>query len=283
MSRKRLPWIKLWFEMLGDPKMTRLTLAERGCWHEILLLAGQSPVRGKLMLTENEPMTLEDIGRALSLTSDEFPVLESCVAKLTKLSSLSWNSHNCLEVIHFLERQDKYPSDFENRHKKAREKLVNNSENAREKLLKEEEGRGEGQKKDITSPNGEEVYSPKPADEIKVLFDLWNSLGLIKHRSLTGDMTRAIKAASRDFSAAEISQAMKNYAHIVNDKQCYFKHKWTLKDFLNRGLEKFLDLEVALNNYRRQGGDGGIADKHSGPGEPQSRKPAKFDPSKSLR
>lgn len=91
--------------------------------------------------------------------------------------------------------------------------------------------------------------------EARELFDLWNSLGVIKHKKLTGDMTRAIKAASRDFSAAEISQAMKNYAHIVNDEQCFFKYRWTLRDFLKRGLEKFLDLEVALNNYRRGASD----------------------------
>ena len=98
------------------------------------------------------------------------------------------------------------------------------------------------------------------------IFDLWNSLGVIKHRALTGDMTRAIKAASRDFSAAEISQAMKNYAHIVNDEQCYFKYKWTLKDFLNRGLEKFVDLEVALNNYRKGGTDGRTGEHRQGAG-----------------
>ena len=96
----------------------------------------------------------------------------------------------------------------------------------------------------------------QPEQAIK-LFDLWNSLGLIKHRKLTGDMTRAIKATSRDFSVAEISQAMKNYAHIVNDEQCFFKYRWTLRDFLKRGLEKFLDLEVALSNYREGGKAGG--------------------------
>ena len=163
-GRKRLPWIKLWFEMLGDPKMTRLTLAERGCWHEILLLAGQSPVRGKLMLTETEPMTLDDIARALSLTPDEYPVLESCVNKLIKLDSLRWNEHNCLEVVHFIERQDKYPSDFEHHQQKSPDKLLNNSqitpttvpnnsEITPKKLRKEEEGRGEGQKEDLASPH----------------------------------------------------------------------------------------------------------------------------------
>ena len=115
-----------------------------------------------------------------------------------------------------------------------------------------------------TLPNGK--VGDKPPDEVKELFDLWNSLGVIRHKKLTGDMTRAIKAASRDFPAAEISQAMKNYAHIVNDEQCFFKYRWTLKDFLKRGLEKFLDLEVALNNYRR-----GASDMKGGKGEQRPR------------
>ena len=103
----------------------------------------------------------------------------------------------------------------------------------------------------------------KPPVYAQELFDLWNSLSLIKHKKLTGDMTQAMKrATSRGFSAAEISQAMKNYALIVNDEQCYFKYKWTLKDFLNRGLEKFLDLEVALNNYRRGGERHGRTGEH---------------------
>ena len=105
------------------------------------------------------------------------------------------------------------------------------------------------------------VKGEEGESEAKELFDLWNSLGVIKHKKLTGDMTRAIQAVSRDFSVAEISQAMKNYARIVNDEQCFFKYRWTMKDFLKRGSEKFLDLEVALNNYRK-GGAGGVDKRH---------------------
>ncbi len=40
-------------------------------------------------------------------------------------------------------------------------------------------------------------------------------------------------------------------AIIVKDDKYYFKYKWTLKDFLKRGLVKFLDIEVAKQNYLR--------------------------------
>lgn len=123
--------------------MTRLSIAERGCWDGILLLAQESPVRGKLMLTENQPMTVSDISRALSLTNREKTYLKSCISKMIDLDSLRWNGE-ALEVIHFTERQEKYPSDFQDYHKKPPEKLLQDSDTTPERLRKEEEGkRGE--------------------------------------------------------------------------------------------------------------------------------------------
>ncbi len=104
-GRRPLPWIKLWFDILGDPKMTRLSSSEKWCWVGMLLLAGQSPTRGKLMLTDTEPMTIDDIARGLHLLPDEVQVLESCISKLVNLKALCWNEHNCLEVINFTKRQ----------------------------------------------------------------------------------------------------------------------------------------------------------------------------------
>ncbi len=150
MPRRPLPWIKLWFDTLGDPKMKRLSIAEKGCWDGILLLAGQSPIRGKLMFTETQAMTIRDISKALNLTNREVSSLKSCISKMIELDSLRWNENNCLEVIHFKERQEVYPSDFENYHKKPPDKLLYNSYITPDKLQKEGEGEGRGEKKDIT-------------------------------------------------------------------------------------------------------------------------------------
>ena len=136
-GRRPLPWIKLWFDMLNDVKMNRLSIAERGCWVSLLLLAGQSPERGKLMLTEAEPMTMDDIAGALHLSPDEMTTLESCISKLTALGSLRWNDR-CLEVINFKKRQEVYESDFQDYHKEVN-KLRINSELSPGKVLKDVE------------------------------------------------------------------------------------------------------------------------------------------------
>jgi len=121
MGRKRLPWIKLWVDILSDPKMARLSVAERGCWDGILLLAQQSPIRGKLMLTDTQPMTMKDIAKAQRLTSRETGVLKSCISKMTELGSIRSNNNGALEITHFIERQEKYPSDVENHRKQPRD------------------------------------------------------------------------------------------------------------------------------------------------------------------
>jgi len=175
--------------MLGDPKMTRLSSAEKWYWVGILLLAGQSPIRGRLMLTDAEPMSIEDIAAALSLPREEVPVLENCIAKLEALGSIRRNNV-CLEVIHFKDRQEVYESDFKDYHKGESNKLRINSELTPKKVLKEEEERGERQKKE-SSPNGEDILAQK-----KSRFDLfWKAYPKKRNK---GQAERAFKKAAPD-------------------------------------------------------------------------------------
>jgi len=91
-----------------------------------------------------------------------------------------------------------------------------------------------------------------------VIFKLWNEQKIIIHKRLTADIKRAIDSALRDFTPDEVSQAIKNYAEIVSSDAYFFRYKWTLKDFLKRGLEKFMDAKVARQNYlKEKGGQGG--------------------------
>lgn len=91
-----------------------------------------------------------------------------------------------------------------------------------------------------------------------VLFNLWNEQGIITHKKLTNGMKQSIDSAIKDYSQEEIEQAMRNYAVIVKGADYYFDHKWTLAEFLSRGkgnnIERFLDLEVAKSNFKKEAG-----------------------------
>lgn len=87
---------------------------------------------------------------------------------------------------------------------------------------------------------------------ISEVFDFWNSQNIIVHRNNT--YSAAINKAVKDHSEGEIKTAISNYASILKDDRYYFKYKWTLKDFLSRGIDKFLDLQIAQANYSRNNG-----------------------------
>ncbi len=105
-----LPWIKMWLEALDDPKLTRLSLAERGAWWGILQLAGKCDAGGKL-LSGGQGLDIDEIADALHIkTGEDRQLLESMIAKMEKRGSLKWNENNILMVIHWEERQRIPPS-----------------------------------------------------------------------------------------------------------------------------------------------------------------------------
>lgn len=89
--------------------------------------------------------------------------------------------------------------------------------------------------------------------DIEAIYAFWNQQGVITHRRMTNDMAKAIKSSLKEYTDAEICEAIRNYAEIQKGKQYYFNYAWTLKDFLKRGVPKFLDFEVAKRNYMVRG------------------------------
>ncbi len=105
-----LPWIKMWLEALDDPKLTRLTLAERGAWWGVLKLAGKCDAGGKIT-SGGQGLDIDEIGEALHIkTGEDRQSLESMIAKMEKRGSLIWNENHVLTVVHWEERQRIPPS-----------------------------------------------------------------------------------------------------------------------------------------------------------------------------
>jgi hypothetical protein len=84
---------------------------------------------------------------------------------------------------------------------------------------------------------------------INNIYIYWNTLNIYKHRNLTDKTRRKIQSTLKLYSEDEIKKACKNYADIVNDDRYYFNYKWTLHDFLQRGIDKFLNRDIAHKNY----------------------------------
>jgi hypothetical protein len=103
---------------------------------------------------------------------------------------------------------------------------------------------------DTNSASPKESINKSKENIYTTIFDLWNSQGINEHQKLTSNIKQAIDSALNDFSQEQVCQAIINYAEIIIHPETYFfSHKWTLKDFLNKGVEKFLKRDVAQQNY----------------------------------
>ena len=106
-------------------------------------------------------------------------------------------------------------------------------------------------------PTTDKPYTENPTllindlinNDITNIYTRWNELDIIKHNKLTDKMTTKIKSALKDHSESEIYNAFNNYNEVLKDDGSYFNYKWTLSDFLQRGLEKFLD-DSCLTNFK---------------------------------
>ena len=105
---------------------------------------------------------------------------------------------------------------------------------------------------------------------INNIYDYWNSLKIIVHKNniYQSNIITALNKYSKD----EIITAITNYNIILIGEQYFFKYKWTLKDFLKRGIDKFLDLEIAKNNYQKRGITNGKNKQNNRTGEEKPNK-----------
>lgn len=104
MTWKR-PWIKLWTEMLDDPKLAILPEEERWAWVALLLVSARSPEPGKLLLPNGRPMTasqLWSLCRPVNLLAKGF---QKALQTFEESNMVYWDGE-VLVVTHWHARQD---------------------------------------------------------------------------------------------------------------------------------------------------------------------------------
>lgn len=86
------------------------------------------------------------------------------------------------------------------------------------------------------------------------LFRVWvTNPGLIRHRETYLDkrVRRKLSVAIGKYGRADVAAAFSNYAAVVQSEAHFFEYRWTLADFLDRGLDKFVPEAEPLANFRR--------------------------------
>lgn len=88
--------------------------------------------------------------------------------------------------------------------------------------------------------------------DIRIIFDYWNEQKIIIHRDMK-KLKSNINAALKNYSLDEIKGAISNYKIILESDDYFWTHRWPLKHFLQRGLERFLTINDPFSNFRRGG------------------------------
>ena len=106
-----------------------------------------------------------------------------------------------------------------------------------------------------TQQRGNKEVTPIKNDKndknvINNIYAFWNGRKIIQHQKLTDGMQKSIEKRLKEFEEEEIIQAINNYDLILKGDEYFWNYKWTLKEFLDRGIEKFLDLDVCMNNFK---------------------------------
>ena len=108
---------------------------------------------------------------------------------------------------------------------------------------------------------------------IKELFSYWNELKIIKHKILSDEIKGRINAKlTAGYSIDNIKAAMKNYAMVLKNNECYMNYRWKLDEFMLRGFEKFEPDNFNINAFKRIDTKRMIATNYKPP-EPSANRP----------
>lgn len=90
--------------------------------------------------------------------------------------------------------------------------------------------------------------------KIKEILDHWISCNMIEHsiETLLPKLKKQHREIIKNNEIEKIKQAITNYATVINDQKYWFTYRWSLWDFLIRGLDKFVDEIKPLDNYLKE-------------------------------
>lgn len=243
----RRSWIKLYIDQtLRGTCFDELLPDERFIWFGFLLLAGDNAIEGKISVTENMGFSIEQLSDLLKCNSE---LIQRAIKKMITFKKITIDKNNVIYISNWKKYQSEYQRQRDYREEYKKQKKLQREVTTT--CSKESNNVKCGVDRDIERDKDKEEEKDKERKEILSVFDFWNSKKIIIHKKLDATTNTKIKNILEDYSIKEIKQSIHCYAGILESDDYYFKYRWTLKEFLQRGFEKFLDPDIAHDNYKK--------------------------------
>jgi len=239
------PWIKLWKnDLLSSLNYQTLSVYEKGIYNQLLLLCRDEEYAGQFCWPNGKPLTLDEIVRGMHPKERErTDLIYQAINTLLDKGLIFWNKRKVLEIRKYAEKTEQ--EEQVKQCSTTGQPLVNhcNLQVSKNKRVKKSLSEAETDKDNKKNKNG--VYQS--------ILTYWNERNIITHKKLTDKMKRTINGRlDEGFTEAEIEQAITNYFNILTSDWFWWTHKWTMTDFLQRGIDKFRDWETAKVNYLKK-------------------------------
>lgn len=255
-------WIKLWSEkILSSLNLRQCNFTENSVYLQLLLRARTGEkFTGILCFPDGRPVPDDELANDMKL---KLSLFKKAVKGLVARTVLIKTKHGLL-IRKFKDLQKK-KGDYEdkdelsgtptkqdnNNHETSTKQDGNNSVTTASQLSAQTP-ETKGVSKNTNSHIEESNMKKNNKNALyQSIFDHWNKENTINHRKLTNKMKRIINGRLDDgFTEAEIKQAITNYVVILESEKYWWIYTWVaMTDFLNRGLDKFKDWNIAHTNY----------------------------------
>lgn len=99
-------------------------------------------------------------------------------------------------------------------------------------------------------------YIQENKNHLTMILDHWNSKKIVEHRKLNKQTIGRINGKLENYTPEEINRAIDHYKQILdNPDKFWLTYRWQLWEFLDRGMEKMLNWETAVQSYSRTSKD----------------------------
>lgn len=231
----RRNWIKLYvdqclrgsmFDELRDP-------AERFVFFGILLLAGDSPIDGKVCLTAELGYTDEQIAALLKIDID---LLKRTKEKMAKVDKIKVAEHNIIEIVNWGKYQSEYNRQKPYREEKSQDKVTAESDNEKSRLDRDRD-RDKKENRDKTDGLSGPLSEPDIEDKFKEFWSAYPREGRLARK----ESRLKFGALVRRGELAEFIKGFHGYTDYLKHQQVknrFDQRPMYAKTFLNgRWLE----------------------------------------------
>jgi predicted phage replisome organizer len=238
-KKSMIKWIKITTDIFDDEKIQLIEeLPESDTiiviWFKLLILAGKRNDSGLIYITRDIPYDAEKLARVMRR---ELSMVKFALKTFSEFGMIAieddiimisnWEKHQNIEGMDKIKEQNRLR---QQRHREKQRLIAVTESNVKSRD-------GNAIDKNRIDKNRKETDTTD--SNCQEIFDYWNTKKIVVHAKITTKMKSRIKSVLKEHDIENIKFAFDNYEKVLHSNEYMWTYKWTIEEFLSRGLERF--------------------------------------------